>query len=153
VESIRRQVDAHTTVRKSFSTSVDLPFANECRRVLAYAAEEPESLGHTHIGTQHLLVGLIRDEHCFAAGILYARGLRISNVHEGDAYGRSWSRGAQDICRNRLARRNYFDSQRGGALLGHTPAEVPLACGERLISITKQGLQNLATKVTGTAAE
>jgi hypothetical protein len=40
-----------------------------------------------------------------------------------------------------------------GALLGHTPAEVPLACGEGLISITKQGLQTLANKVTGTAAE
>jgi len=48
---------------------------------------------------------------------------------------------------------NGAEIEVNGALLGHTPAEVPLACGEGLISITKQGLQTLATKVTTTAAE
>ena len=60
VESIRKQIEAHTTIREKVSTSVDLPLSNECKRVLAYAAEEAERLGHKHIGTEHLLLGLLR---------------------------------------------------------------------------------------------
>jgi ATP-dependent Clp protease ATP-binding subunit ClpC len=45
--------------------------------VLAYAAEEAERLSHKHIGTEHLLLGLLREEKCFAAEILHERGLRL----------------------------------------------------------------------------
>src|SRR5258705_7420330 len=82
VESIRKQIEGHTTVREKVSTSVDLPLSNECKRVLAYAAEEAERLSHRHIGTEHLLLGLLREENCFAAEILHERGLRISTVRE-----------------------------------------------------------------------
>ena len=75
VESIRKQIEAHTTIREKVSTSVDLPLSNECKRVLAYAAEEAERLGHKHIGTEHLLLGLLREEKCFASEILQERGL------------------------------------------------------------------------------
>ena len=64
------------------STSVDLPLSHECKRVLAYAAEEAERLTHKHIGTEHLLLGLLREEKCFAAEILHERGLRLANVRE-----------------------------------------------------------------------
>src|SRR5450759_5958710 len=36
VESIRKQIDGHTTIREKVSTSVDLPLSHECKRVLAY---------------------------------------------------------------------------------------------------------------------
>src|SRR2546425_1214325 len=73
VESIRKQIEGHTTIREKVSTSVDLPLSNECKRVLAYAAEEAERLSHKHIGTEHLLLGLLREEKCFAAEILHER--------------------------------------------------------------------------------
>jgi ATP-dependent Clp protease ATP-binding subunit ClpC len=82
VESIRKQIEAHTTIREKVSTSVDLPLSNECKRVLAYAAEEAERLGHKHIGTEHLLLGLLREEKCFAAEILAERGLRLAQIRE-----------------------------------------------------------------------
>jgi ATP-dependent Clp protease ATP-binding subunit ClpC len=69
-ESIRNQIDGATVIREKVSTSVDLPLSNESKRVLAYAAEEAESLGHKHIGTDHLLVGLLREEKSFAAELL-----------------------------------------------------------------------------------
>jgi hypothetical protein len=72
----------HTTVRDKISTSVDLPLSNECKRVLAYAAEEAERLSHKHIGTEHLLLGLLREEKCFAAEILRERGLTGSAIRE-----------------------------------------------------------------------
>src|SRR5579864_4181447 len=82
VESIRKQIEGHTTIREKVSTSVDLPLSNECKRVLAYAAEEAERLSDKHIGTEHLLLGLLREEKCFAAEILHERGLRLSTIRE-----------------------------------------------------------------------
>jgi ATP-dependent Clp protease ATP-binding subunit ClpC len=82
VESIRRQIEGHTTIREAVSTSVDLPISNECKRVLGYAAEEAEGLGHKHIGTEHVLLGLLREEKCFAAGLLTERGVRLPALRE-----------------------------------------------------------------------
>jgi len=56
--------------------------SHECKHVLAYGAEEAERLNHKHIGTEHLLLGLLREEKCFAAEILHERGLRLNQVRE-----------------------------------------------------------------------
>ena len=82
VESIRKQIVGHTAIREKASTLVDLPLSHECQRVLAYGAEEAEQLSHKHIGTEHLLLGLLREEGCFAAEILHERGLRLSTIRE-----------------------------------------------------------------------
>src|SRR5205814_4092267 len=82
IESIRKQIEGRTTIREKVSTSVDLPLSQECKRVLAYAAEEAERLGHEHIGTEHLLLGLLREEKSFAAELLHERGLRLSEFRE-----------------------------------------------------------------------
>ena len=82
VDSIRKQIEGHTTIRETISTSVDLPLSNECKRVLAYAAEEAHRLSHEHIGTEHLLLGLLREEKCFAAAILQERGLQLEAIRE-----------------------------------------------------------------------
>ncbi len=82
IESIRKQIEGRTTMREKVSTSVDLPLSQECKRVLAYAAEEAEHLSHKHIGTEHLLLGLLREEKSFAAEILHERGLRLSAIRE-----------------------------------------------------------------------
>jgi ATP-dependent Clp protease ATP-binding subunit ClpC len=82
IESIRKQIEGRTTIREKVSTSVDLPLSQECKRVLAYATEEAERLSHKHIGTEHLLLGLLREDKCFAAEILHERGLRLSALRE-----------------------------------------------------------------------
>ncbi len=82
VEAIRKQIEAHTTIREKTSTSLDLPLSNENKRVMAYAAEEAERLGHKHIGTEHLLLGLLREEGCFAADLLKERGVKLEKVRE-----------------------------------------------------------------------
>ena len=45
-------------------------------------SEEAERLNHKHIGTEHLLLGLLREEKCYAAEILQERGLQLSNIRE-----------------------------------------------------------------------
>src|SRR5580658_2349163 len=63
VDSIRKQIEGHTTAREKISTSVDMPLSQERKRVLAYAAEEAERLNQGYIGTEHLLLGLLRQEN------------------------------------------------------------------------------------------
>src|ERR1041385_5557022 len=82
VEAIRRKIEAATTHKEHISTSVDLPLSNESKRVLAYAAEEAERLSHKHIGSEHLLLGLLREEGSFAAQLLNERGVRLSALRE-----------------------------------------------------------------------
>src|SRR5258707_136704 len=82
IESIRKEIEGRTTIREKVSTSIDLPLSNECKRILAYAAEEAERLNHRHIGTEHLLLGILREEKCFAADILHERGLRLTQVRD-----------------------------------------------------------------------
>jgi ATP-dependent Clp protease ATP-binding subunit ClpC len=82
VASIRRRVESQTAAREKTSTSVDLPLSNESKRVLAYAGEEAERLAHKYIGTEHLLLGLLREEKCFATQILTERGVQLSEVRE-----------------------------------------------------------------------
>jgi ATP-dependent Clp protease ATP-binding subunit ClpC len=79
-ESIRRDIEARTTTREGSSTSVDLPLSNESKRVLAYASDEADQLGHKHIGTEHLLLGLLREEKCLAAELLHFRGIQLAVV-------------------------------------------------------------------------
>ena len=76
-KSIRKQIEARTPIREKVSTSVDLPLSQECKHVLGYAAEEAERLSHKHIGTGHLLLGILREKGCLAAKILQERGLRL----------------------------------------------------------------------------
>lgn len=46
------------------------------------AAEECERLGHRHLGTEHLLLGILRMEGSLAAGLLQARGVKAAAVRE-----------------------------------------------------------------------
>jgi len=44
--------------------------------------QSAKRLFHKHIGTEHLLLGLLSEEKCFAAEILHERRLRISTIRE-----------------------------------------------------------------------
>ena len=44
------------------SIHVDLPLSHSCKRALTFAAEEAERLAHAHIGTEHLLLGVLRED-------------------------------------------------------------------------------------------
>jgi acetyltransferase-like isoleucine patch superfamily enzyme len=81
-EAVREQIQAHTPIREKVATSVDLPLSDESKRVLHFAAKETEQLGHKYIGTEHLLLGLLREEKCFAAQMLAERGLKLAPIRE-----------------------------------------------------------------------
>jgi ATP-dependent Clp protease ATP-binding subunit ClpC len=82
IESIRKEIEGRTLIREKVSTSIDLPLSAECKRILAFAAEESERLRNRHIGTEHLLLGILREDKSVAAEILHERGLRLNVIRE-----------------------------------------------------------------------
>ena len=81
VESIRRQIENHSTVREHVSTSVDLPLSNEHKRILAYAAEESSGLVRSTLAPNSCLDSCAK-RTCLAAELLSELGLRLSAVRE-----------------------------------------------------------------------
>jgi len=64
------------------STSPDLPLAEETKRVLAFAVHEAEGMGHANVGSEHLVLGLLRVEESTAAQYLNARNLDLFQLRE-----------------------------------------------------------------------
>jgi len=65
--------------QEKVSTSVDLPLAQESKRVLSHAAEESEALNHEQITTGHLVLGLLRESGP-ARELLEKNGLTLPSV-------------------------------------------------------------------------
>jgi ATP-dependent Clp protease ATP-binding subunit ClpC len=82
METIRKEIEGRALYRDKVSTSVDIPLAPESKRVLGYASEEAERMLHNYIGTEHILLGLMREEKSVAAGILGEKGMRLVTVRE-----------------------------------------------------------------------
>ncbi len=82
VESIRKEIEGRFPPGDKISASVDLPLSSSAKGVLSMAADESDRLGHRYIGTEHLLLGILREEKSPAARILHERGLRLSRVRE-----------------------------------------------------------------------
>lgn len=81
-ESIRKEIEDRTILQARIATNINLPLSSEAKRVLAFAAEESALLGDRHLGTEHLLLGLLRQERSLAATILFQIGLRLAAVRE-----------------------------------------------------------------------
>jgi len=82
VEELRSSIPGRGNTGLQLATSVDLPLSHESKRALAYAAEECERLHQKHIGTEHLLLGLLLEEKCFAAQLLREQGVTVELVRE-----------------------------------------------------------------------
>jgi len=81
-EDIRRDIEEHLRLHERVPPSVEIPFTEETKRILHFAAEESDRLLHTDIGTEHLLLGILREDGCHAAQLLIRRGLRIEAARE-----------------------------------------------------------------------
>ena len=82
IDSIKKDIEGRTIIREKVPTSIDLPLSTECKRILTFAADEAERLRHRHIGTEHLLLGILREDKCLAAEILHERGLKLTSIRE-----------------------------------------------------------------------
>ena len=79
--AVRQQIERENPPRPRVSTNADLPLSHPAKRVLAYGAEEAERMHHSHIGAEHLLLGLLR-EPSLAARILESMGVTLETARE-----------------------------------------------------------------------
>jgi quinol monooxygenase YgiN len=78
--------------RPRIATSVEIPIAKAAKAALEHAAEEADGLRHTHIGTEHLLLGLLRHPESAAGAILTRAGLTVWGVRSSIAALRTGSK-------------------------------------------------------------
>ena len=91
VDLIRAQVESAMTKGDRITTSVEIPLSPMSQDVLRYAHEESEGLGHRHIGTEHLLLGLLRqtktvslqrEKGSVAERVLRENGLELADLRQ-----------------------------------------------------------------------
>jgi Clp amino terminal domain, pathogenicity island component len=82
VDAFRKEVERRSEVKERTSTSVDLPLSQESKNALRYAAEEADRLSHKHVGCEHIVLGLWREEQCFAAEVLRRTGISLDNFRQ-----------------------------------------------------------------------
>jgi len=84
--SIRRQIESEAAVRNQGQAKLpahgDLPLSNDAKQVLFNSADEAERMGDAHIGVEHMLLGLLREQGTFAAKLLAKNGLELNAIRE-----------------------------------------------------------------------
>jgi uncharacterized protein (TIGR02246 family) len=81
-QSLRDEIESQITRGERISTSVEVPLSVECKSILNKAVEEAGRLANKNVGTEHLLLGTLREENCLAARLLTERGLTLAVFRE-----------------------------------------------------------------------
>ncbi len=81
-EKIRLEVEKLVQPGPSTVVSGDLPFTPKAKKVIELSIDEARALGHNYIGTEHLLLGLIREGEGVASQVLMNLGLELEKVRE-----------------------------------------------------------------------
>jgi ATP-dependent Clp protease ATP-binding subunit ClpC len=81
-DKIRIEVEKLVQPGPTTVISGDLPFTPKAKKVMELATEEARALGHNYIGTEHLLLGLIREGEGVASQVLMNLGLELERVRE-----------------------------------------------------------------------
>jgi ClpA/ClpB-like protein len=82
LEDALRAELAATGQQEIISKRIDIPLANQSKRILAYAAEEAERLNSREIGSAHLLLGIAREPESIAAHFLSAHNLDLLRARQ-----------------------------------------------------------------------
>ncbi len=82
LNNIRLEVEKLVQVGPTTVVSGDLPFTPKAKKVMELAMEEARTLGHNYIGTEHLLLGLIREGEGVASQVFMNMGLDLEKVRE-----------------------------------------------------------------------
>jgi ATP-dependent Clp protease ATP-binding subunit ClpC len=129
--------------RGSGFVAVEIPFTPRAKRVLELSWDEARQFGHNYIGTEHLLLGLIREGEGVAARVLDNLGVDLAKVrqHIIRLLGESSSGGATT---------GSGSTSGGGSLLGVGPSKTNSQTGNRTRTPT---LDEFGTDLTLAAAE
>ncbi|MGH9379383.1 MAG: ATP-dependent Clp protease ATP-binding subunit [Thermoanaerobaculia bacterium] len=81
-EDLRREIEGDRVFIERISSTAELPLSEESKKILAYATHEAESMMHPSVGSEHLLIGILRVDECLAAETLVEAGLELPAIRE-----------------------------------------------------------------------
>src|SRR6201984_1738944 len=82
LRKIRLEVEKIVQSGPDMVTMGKLPQTPRAKKGIEYSIEEARNLGHNYVGTEHLLLGLLREQEGVAAQVLINLGLKLEDVRE-----------------------------------------------------------------------
>src|SRR5438552_3367839 len=82
LQKIRLEVEKMVQPGPDRVTMGKLPQTPRAKKVIEYSIEEARNLNHNYVGTEHLLLGLLREQEGVAAQVLMNLGLKLEDVRE-----------------------------------------------------------------------
>ena len=82
LRKVRLEVEKLVKSGPEMVTMGKLPQTPRAKKVIEYAIEEARNLNHNYVGTEHLLLGLLREQDGVAAQVLMNLGLKLYEVRE-----------------------------------------------------------------------
>ncbi|HKI31300.1 MAG TPA: Clp protease N-terminal domain-containing protein [Gemmataceae bacterium] len=82
LKKVRMEVEKIVQSGPDMVTIGKIPHTPRAKKVIEYAIEEVQLLNHNYVGTEHLLLGLVREEEGVAAQVLLNLGVRLEAVRE-----------------------------------------------------------------------
>ncbi|MCX5781435.1 MAG: ATP-dependent Clp protease ATP-binding subunit [Elusimicrobia bacterium] len=80
INKVRDEIEKIIGVGEDMILIGEIPFTPRAKKVLEYSVDEAQTMGHSHVGTEHLLMGLIREEEGIAARVLGKFGIELADV-------------------------------------------------------------------------
>jgi len=81
-ETVWKKIEQIKPSHAKVSGALEIPLSTESKRVLTHVLKEADLFPNSRIGTQHLLLGLLREESCLAAKILSVLGVQFVSTRD-----------------------------------------------------------------------
>jgi len=82
IKKLRLEVEIQVKSGPDMVTMGKLPQTPRAKKVIEYAIEEARALNHNYVGTEHILLGLLRESEGIAAQILMSLGLKLEDLRQ-----------------------------------------------------------------------
>ncbi len=82
IDELRMEIERNLPLGNNIITFGDVPFTPRAKKVLELAVEEARLLGHSYIGSEHLLLGVVREDEGIAGKILRTFGANLLGARQ-----------------------------------------------------------------------
>ena len=82
IRDLKTRLSTGQVLEKSPLPSTEIPLSEEVKRILHWSVQESVALNHKHVGVEHILLGILRDDHASASQILADMGADIYSAKE-----------------------------------------------------------------------